>query len=181
MIAIPDRVSNPHEAHSPPQLLDQNLGAKISANMLMPWMTMPPLPRHTTRFGMVSPMSSLLAGLLLGAIWLAAVPTAAAETPTLEQILERVQGAQAIEARFEQTKHLALLASDVNSSGTFSYRAEAEGEPSSLTWDYQQPQPMIFRIRGATLTTEDPTSGQRQELRLDSSPVAMRVISPGGR
>jgi outer membrane lipoprotein-sorting protein len=103
----------------------------------------------------------LLAALLL------ALP-ARAEPPTLEAVLAKLAGIEALTARFHEEKRMALLAAPLSSEGTLHYQ-----KPRLLARHTDKPRRGSLLLRGDTLSFGN--AKDAQSIALSSQP-ALRVL-----
>jgi len=97
---------------------------------------------------------------LLLVVLAAAAPAASPQGPgagcgTPEQCFARMVAAQrdvaAIEARFRQTKHVALMAEPLVSEGRFSFE-----RPDRVRWVMESPEPLVVEVQGDALRAGPP-------------------------
>ncbi|MDG2308217.1 MAG: outer membrane lipoprotein carrier protein LolA [Candidatus Binatia bacterium] len=91
-----------------------------------------------------------LLAVVLGA--LALLPAHAQDSPAqqLAAILGKRTG-QALDARFRQTKHIALLRGPLVSRGTVRFEL-----PDGLRWEVVEPEPLVVDTRGGVLRVGPP-------------------------
>jgi chaperone LolA len=102
-------------------------------------------------------------GMLVAAIWLAAVPAprAAAAAPggRLDEVVDRLERTYAaagdLTARFRQTSTIAAAAQVQQASGSLAVK-----RPGKMRWEYAEPEPRLFVTDGNTFWVYSPDDKQ---------------------
>lgn len=103
--------------------------------------------------------------LLLLPLLLAAPGIARAADATLEAVMRALASRPAGEARFEESKSIPGLSSELPSSGTLSWSAP-DRMAKHTTWPHEE----ILRAEGDRLLLERPAQGLRHEISLAQTP-----------
>jgi outer membrane lipoprotein-sorting protein len=100
-------------------------------------------------------------------------PLLQAATPawSLDQLMQRFAEVERRQARFSETRELALLDSDLTSEGSLSFEA-----PDHLTKAYDPPDSQSYEITGNRLTIRK-ADGTQEIVLLDNSPQLLAYIA----
>jgi outer membrane lipoprotein-sorting protein len=102
---------------------------------------------------------------------LAAAETAPEASWGVEQLMQRLAQAKSARATFVERKHLRILNTPLESSGTLVYTAPGYLEKHTL-----KPKPESLVLEKDTLTFEDKTRNRRRTLRLQEYPVIWAFV-----
>jgi outer membrane lipoprotein-sorting protein len=101
----------------------------------------------------------------------AAADSASDATWSVEQLMQRLAQVKSAKATFVERKHLRILDSPLELSGTLIYTAPGHLEKHTL-----KPKPESLVLEKDTLTFEDRTRGRRRTLRLQEYPVVWAFV-----